>query len=140
MTDPVQLQMMLSNLQNPGLATFQQLPNTMNNLQPDIFNMVRTAVQSELARLGLGNKVTTPAVTAGMPASNPNMPQSSTPAANPVSAILPIIGAAYTQEQQEWISQPQHLIGIPGFLMSDSGKTLLNMALDEYQKFSTQQK
>ena len=50
-------------------------------------------------------------------------------------AILPIIGAAFTTEQQEWISQPQNLLGIPGFLMSADGKALLGMMMESYQNF-----
>jgi hypothetical protein len=135
MADPLQMQMMLSNLQNQitamnGLTNPQQStpaisqPNInqlVPNIQPDIYTMVKDAVQLEIKKLGLDNKQP--------------LPQKQQSQTNPIASILPVIGAAYTKEQQEWISQPQNLIGIPGFLMSGYGKDVLNIALDEYQKF-----
>ena len=108
--------------------------------------MITTAVQTEISKYGLDKlaqqyqQQTTGTVAQNMPNIPPSptqTPQQNSAIANPnqLASILPIIGSAYTTEQQEWISQPQNLLGIPGFLMSKDGKDLLVMALDSYQQF-----
>lgn len=141
MTNSVQMQMMLANIQNQlntlnGMATPATVtppPTTptypaISPTPPDINAMIKAGIQSELSRLGIN------APKAGaVGAANNNVPNIPTP--NPAAALLPIIGAAFNTAQQEWISQPQNLLGIPGFLMSSDGKSLLNMALESYQQF-----
>jgi len=74
------------------------------------------------------------AKTPTIPNQNPQLSNNSVNQ-NPLGFLLPIIGEAFTKDQQEWLSQPQILMGIPGFLMSGDGKTILNMMLDSYKEF-----
>ena len=162
MTTPLQTQMMLNNLQNQiaAISNINSQPNSTTNSSqlspppqffnniatPDIYSMITTAVQTEISKYGLDKlaqqyqQQTTGTVAQNMPNIPPSptqTPQQNSAIANPnqLASILPIIGSAYTTEQQEWISQPQNLLGIPGFLMSKDGKDLLVMALDSYQQF-----
>jgi hypothetical protein len=128
MTDP-KFQNVLQNIQSQ-LSTLGNLASTPQpSLAPypqqDLFSLVKTAVQAEISKLGLNNR------------QNPMMNQIATPQEIPtgVSMLLPSIGSAFTKEQQEWLSQPQNIIGLPGYFMSNDGKAALNIILDSYQQF-----
>ena len=125
----------------PIVNTQQPLnPIGASTLQPDIFSMVKTAVQSELSRLGLGNNLSpnqVSPVAVGQSTQQQTQQLLNSLNQNPLNFVLPVIGQAFSKEQQEWISQPQVLMGIPGFLMSSDGKAILNMMYDSYKEFLT---
>lgn len=123
---------------NSNLAIANGLANTNQNIASAMSSM-KDAFDSGLIRLGLGNNITPNQLQSSVASAQPSPQQSqqllNSLNQNPLSFILPVIGQAFTKDQQEWLSQPQILMGIPGFLMSSDGKTILNMMLDSYKDF-----
>jgi hypothetical protein len=66
--------------------------------------------------------------------------QASTNPSNPSGGnmweiLKPIVGAAFTKEQQLWLSHPNNLLALPGFLMTAEGRHVLIKTLEAYQYF-----
>lgn len=74
------------------------------------------------------------ATTAPIQLSSSEVPKVSTPGMF-WESIRPVMASVFTKEQQLWLSQPQNLVGLPGFLRTPEGRDLLTKLLQDYQKF-----
>lgn len=54
------------------------------------------------------------------------------PAAGMGQQFLGLVGKAFTEEQQQWISA--HIMELPKFIESDAGKATLQLMLSEFKK------
>lgn len=140
MTETANIQQLLTNLQNQiaGITGnyVAPIPTPAPQPVPDINTMIKNAVQEEIQKLSQ-HKKDEPLV---LPPTNGIQPQQLLNLLtnnNPILSLIPIIGAAFTLDQQEWISQPENLNRIPNFLQSKEGKTLLQMSLESYQQYLT---
>jgi len=154
MQDPAQLKMMLDNIQSQlasvsmlaGQAaqpSFPVAPQVLPSLQPndvkELVNQIMDARDAKVAAEALRaqqNAGAVPPVQTAVTSPSAQVPQKPLiPSGSPIEAVLAMIGPAFTEQQQVWLSKPQNLMGLPGFLMSKDGKALLVMALETYQQF-----
>jgi hypothetical protein len=131
---------------------------------PDMQELVRNAVQAELLKLQQPQakapevqqlpsppvqpvSEVTPSVFPALqapqavapthaPAPTPAPTVTPQQASNGLASLLPIIGAAFTTDQQLWLSQPNRLAALPTFFMSQDGKGLLTHFLAVYQGYA----
>lgn len=143
----------LQQLINPAVQP--QTPNTPNE---QLVHLIRSVIASEMRTISPSQlppvditpiPEAVPALAAPQTISSPqpeSQPQLVLPPPQPTveqppmipssaSALLPLIGAAFSKEQQLWISQSANLLALPGFLTSPEGKTMLVQNLEAYQRY-----
>lgn len=143
MSDPAQLQQVIQGLQSQ-INTLSSMVSNLNTVSvqpsfqqatPNVSEMVKAAVAAEMSKIKLEEVKTSIAQPQSLPvvANQQKQEESFGLPGGFMKGLLPILGAAFSEEQQQWLSKPQNLLGIPGFLMSKDGKDMLSMALDAYQ-------
>jgi len=114
----------------PTADSLQQLPSPP--VQPVTEVQPAPAVASVFPALQAPAPVPTPAP-APPPVQQQQIPQQY---GSGLASLLPIIGSAFTTEQQLWLSQPNRLAGLPNFFLAPEGKALLNHFLGTYQTYA----
>ena len=125
-----QIHMVLQNLQSQlnGISSYldkAQKPSVGTSNLLDVSSLVKAQVQEEIAKYKesdvkqkeLANKPESAAMRMGL------------------NVILPVIGNAFTEEQQLWLSNPSTLANLPSFFAAQSGKETLQIMLEEFKNF-----
>ena len=125
MTDFNQLQMMLNNVQNQISAVSNLITNQPKMQYHDVSSMVRAAVQAELNR----NQKQVPAIL------QQNNQQPNNLLQQVQGNFIQSIGTIFTTEEQEYMSNPNHLLRVPEFMNSKEGKDLVAMFMESFKSF-----
>jgi hypothetical protein len=125
MTDFNQLQMMLNNVQSQISAVSNLITNQPKMQYPDVSSMIRSAVQAELNR----NQKQVPAIL------QQNNQQPNNLLQQVQGNFLQSIGTIFTTEEQEYMSNPSHLLRVPEFMNSKEGKDLVAMFMESFKSF-----
>ncbi len=123
---------------------------------PNIEAMIRQAVDAKFAALSHGQGgvlpgvlsapeadgavdggvIDAPRLAAPVPTPQP-APQPQAAQATPSMGdfIMPLLGAAFSKEQQMWLSQPKNLFGLMTYFSTPEGKGILQGTLLSYQEY-----
>lgn len=114
--------------------------------QQDLVQLIREVIKSErLVDITPATTALPTEQTVALPAPQPEQialpapkqesTQPSESSTMQASFLLPILGTAFTKEQQLWISQPSNLMGLASYITTTEGKAVMNYALEAYQKY-----
>lgn len=121
----------------PILTTLHERATQLPS-QDELSAYVRSLVKNEMGTQQRQSVDITPQPE--QPMALPEPTPSPTPAIAPPQGMFwdtlrPIMASVYTQDQQIWLSQPSNLVGLPGFLRTPEGRSILTKTLEDYQRF-----